>query len=122
MLKHHFLNIFFLLKRGYFHSITYALGCLLIVAICIYYFYELFHYSRLLTLVQEPAFWICSGLLFFYSCSFPLFGLLNFVGDASRVIINNIDNILKLLNVMLYSIFTIAFLCRVRIGRKNSVS
>ena len=35
-------NIFFIQGKSGFHSVTYAIGCLIIVAWCIYYFYELF--------------------------------------------------------------------------------
>lgn len=94
-----------------FHSITYAIGCLLIVTVCIYYFFELFQYPKSIDLKREPAFWICSGLLFFYCCSFPLFGLLNFLHSVSGVIMRNLASIVMILNILLYSSFIVAFLC-----------
>lgn len=105
------LNIVFV-QTHTFHSITYSLGCLLIVAVCIYYFYELFQLPKATNLIRDPAFWICSGLLFFYTCSFPLFGLLNLLSSLSQVLILNVSSILMFLNVLLYSLYTIAFLCR----------
>ncbi|WP_315818388.1 hypothetical protein [Paraflavitalea speifideaquila] len=48
-----------------FPSISYSLGCLMIVGVCIYYFYELFHLPSSVNLIREPAFWICTGLMFF---------------------------------------------------------
>jgi hypothetical protein len=56
--------------------------------------------------------------LFYYTCSFPIFGLLNFL--SSNPIGKNIQIIIILLNVFLYSSFTIAFLCRLRV--RNSTS
>jgi len=114
------LNFLFIQKIAAFKSITYATGCLLIVAICIYYFFELFQLPHSVNLIRQPAFWICSGLLFYYSCSFPIFGLTNFVKAASPLILKNIGNIIVLLNVFLYSSFTIAFLCRLR-TRKSTL-
>ncbi|MFT3826737.1 MAG: hypothetical protein QM731_22635 [Chitinophagaceae bacterium] len=116
-----FINIFFIIPKGYFHSITYAIGCLLMVGICIYYFFELFQLSRSMALVREPAFWICSGLLFYYCCSFPLFAMLNFMSGVSVVLIRNIDYILKYLNVLLYSIFSIAFVCRMKLRKRAAM-
>lgn len=111
-------NIFFIQKIHSFNSITYALGCLLISVICFYYFFELFQQPSSVNLTRQPAFWICAGLLFYYTCTFPIYGLLNFL--SRDVVTKNIPVLLILLNVFLYSSFTIAFLCRIRI--RNSTS
>jgi hypothetical protein len=111
------INIIFIQKMKFFHSVTYAFGCLLIVAFCIYYFFELFKLPKSVKLKNNPAFWICSGLLFFYCCGFPLFGLTNFLSGISKLIINNFHSIIIILNIFLYSLFTIAFLCRIKIRK-----
>ncbi|HEY4060291.1 MAG TPA: hypothetical protein VGM30_00245 [Puia sp.] len=113
-------NIIFIQKLSGFPSLTYALGCLLIVAICIYYFFELFQISQSVPLVRQPAFWICSGLLFFYCCSFPIFGPMNFIAVLPPVIRQNLVAIIDIMNVLLYSSFTIAFLCRLRTRKSMS--
>ena len=113
-------NIFFIQGLTSFHSVTYALGCLLIVTICIYYFFELFQLSHSINLARQPAFWICSALLFFYACSFPIFGLANFLRSLPYVIIKNLEAIIDILNIFLYSSFTIAFLCRLRTRKSMS--
>ena len=103
-----------------FHTVTYSLGCLLIVAVCIYYFFEIFQSAHSVKLVKEPAFWICSALLFFYTCTFPLIGLWNHLHGLPHIILGNLNVILQLLNVLLYSLFSIAFLCRIRFRRVHS--
>jgi len=108
--------IFF--QKNTFHTNTYSLGCLLIVGACIYYFYEIFQTTHSVNLVKEPAFWICSGLLFFYTCSFPLLGLWNHLHGLPRIILRNLAAVMQILNVLLYSLFSIAFLCRIRIQKK----
>jgi hypothetical protein len=114
------LNFFLVQKTGVLNTMTYCLGCLLIVAACIYYFWELFQFKYSVSLVRQPAFWICSGLLFYYACSFPLYGLLNFVNALPRVILQNLMSILIFLNISLYLSFTIAFLCRLKTRKSMS--
>lgn len=114
-------NIIFIQKMTVFHTVTYALGCLLIVFVCIYYFLELFRNPKSVKLASNPAFWICSGLLFFYCCGFPLYGLTNFISGISTLIIKNFFAIIIILNVFLYSLFTIAFLCRLKIRKYTSL-
>jgi hypothetical protein len=103
-------NILFIQKSD-FHTVTYSLGCLLVVIFCIYYFLELFKLPRSVNLVLNPAFWICSGLLFFYCCGFPLWSLINYWNNISPLVLKNFDRIITILNIFLYSLFTIAFLC-----------
>lgn len=107
-------NIYYL-QAGDFPSNSYLLGCIFIVTICIYYFYELFHLPGLGNLLREPAFWICTALLFFYICSLPFFGLYNLMSKVSPGIMENISVILTVMNVFLYTIFTAAFLCVIRV-------
>ncbi len=104
-------NIFFIQKIKTFHTITYSLGCLLIVVFCIYYFLELFRQSKSIKLKNNSAFWICSALLFFYCCGFPLYGLINYWSGISKLLVRNFDGIVTILNIFLYSLFTVAFLC-----------
>lgn len=112
------INIFFIQKVNSFHTITYSLGGLIIVALCIYYFFELFQVTRIVNLLHQPSFWICSGLLFYYSCSFPLYGFNNLlIASASPAVMKNLIIVFQILDVLLYLSFTIAFLCRVRVRK-----
>jgi hypothetical protein len=113
------IDILFILQPKTFHSITYSLGCLLVVAACIYYFFEIFQSTNSVNLLKEPAFWICSGLLFFYCCTFPLIGLWNQLGGLPDIILRNLNAILQVLNILLYSLFSIAFLCRLKLRKSQ---
>lgn len=108
------INFFLVQKTGVFNTMTYSLGSLLLVATCIYYFWELFQLRYSVNLLRQPAFWICSGLLFYYACSFPIQSLLNFIHALPNVILQNLFIIFILLNIFLYLSFTIAFLCRLK--------
>jgi hypothetical protein len=108
-------NIYFIQKAGVFHTVTYCLGCLLVVVICFYYFLELFRLPKSVNLIRQPAFWICSGLLFYFCCTFPMYGFNAIVaGNVTPAMMKTLIILLTILNVFLYSSFTIAFLCRLR--------
>lgn len=111
------INKTFIQKGEQYHTYTAGLGSFLIVLAAVYYFYELFQSEKSIDLVREPSFWISSGLLFFYSCSFPLFSLVSHFYSPSNKIINYLASLSSLLNILLYSSFIIAFLCRVRIRK-----
>ena len=113
-------NLAFIQKINGFNSISYALGCVLVAAICIYYFFELFQRSNLGNLMSQPEFWICSCLLFYYSCTFPIYAMANLLHSNNDFIIRNIRTIIKLLNIFLYLSFTIAFLCRIKVRKSMS--
>jgi hypothetical protein len=110
-------NIFLIQKITVFPTITYSIGCLLIVTFSIYYFSELFQLPNAVNLLRQPAFWICSGLLFYFTCNFFVSGLTNFLKTPSRSIVKNIAIISNLMDVLLYSSFTVAFLCRIKIRK-----
>ena len=104
----------FLFQKYVFISITYSIGCLLIVTASIYYLWELFQNKTYVNLLREPAFWICSGLLFYCTCSFPVYALVNFISNVSLTFGRIIGLIMDLVYIFLYLSFTIAFLCRLR--------
>ena len=114
------LNFLFVQKTSSFTSVTYVLGSVFIVAGSIYYFYEQFQLPQSVNLARQPAFWICSGLLFYYCCGFPVYGPWNFLKSVPYFIQKNLYVFVVLLNVFLYSSFTIAFLCRLRIRKSTS--
>ena len=103
-------NILFFQGIKNFHTVTYSMGCLVIVIICIYYFFEIFSSPGAVKLTADPAFWICSGLLFFYCCVFPLYAFLNFWAGF-KWMRKSFTDIVNILNIFLYSLFVISFLC-----------
>ena len=111
------LDIFFIQGKDSFHSVGYALGCLLIVFFTIIFFYQLFAKPEATRLSKDSAFWIATGLLLFYSVSFPLFVFVNFMKTFPAILANNLQYILIVLNVFLYLLFSIAFLCRITIKK-----
>jgi hypothetical protein len=91
-------------------TVTNSFGCLLIVAVCIYYFLELFRRPKSVDLKHNPAFWICTGLLFYCCCAVPLYGFYSLWMDTP-IVRNNLGHINNFINIFLYTLFTIGFLC-----------
>lgn len=111
------INLFFIQGFEEFQSITYSLGCLLVVSFSIYYFLELFQRPTSVRLVLEPAFWVTSSLLFYYCCIFPIAGFLNLVGNLSDRMVNIYQAVIVVINVFMYSLFLIAFVCLMKIRK-----
>lgn len=112
-----FINIFFIQGIMVFHTITYAAGCLVVVFCAVYYFFEILFRPTPVTLVRMPDFWICSGLLFFYAVSFPIYGFTNFVMSLPQALLRNFNLFIQILNIILYTMFSIAFLCRFKVTK-----
>jgi len=110
-------NIFIIRKAQGFDSISYAGGCFLIVAMCIFYFYELFQFSSATKLSREPSFWICTAVLFNYCCIFPIFSFIAFIHNPPVFIARNLEMIRSIINIFTYLLFIIAFLCRIKINK-----
>lgn len=111
-------NIIFFQGKTGFHTLTFGLGSLLLISSCIYYFYQLLLFPEKDSLLQKIEFWICTAILFSFTCSFPIFCLNNIyyhkVAMAIWPIIFNISNII---NIIFYSLFAVAFLCQIKIKK-----
>ena len=110
-------NIFFLQGINNFHTLTYSIGSLILISLSIYYFFELFQTQHAIRLAKEPGFWIASGLLFYYSVSFPLYVSINLMKSFPVTLGNVIGIICSLMNFILYSLFCIAILCKIQIRK-----
>ncbi|MEO5637613.1 MAG: hypothetical protein ABIR15_10845 [Chitinophagaceae bacterium] len=116
------LNILFLQGRTTFHTYTYVLGCTLIVLFSIMYFYSLLKFPEKGTLTKNPFFWIVSGLMFYYTCTFSLYGLNNFIAETMQQYSKNLFLISDTLNLLLYTSFSIGFLCKINIPKLLGLS
>jgi len=117
-------NIFFIQGLNSYHTYTFMLGCVLILAFGAYYFFQLLKVptsSQGGSLTRIPAFWITAGLMVYYCCDLPVFGILNYMNKMlSRSTTNKLLVVYNFMNIILYSFFTVAFLCRIKIRKYTS--
>ena len=111
------LNVFLIQGYNSFHTLTYSIGSLIVISLSIYYFFELFQTQYAIRLAKEPGFWIASGLLFYYSVSFPLFVSLNLMRHFPLALGNEIGIICSIMNFILYSLFCISLICKIQIKK-----
>jgi hypothetical protein len=96
------------------------------------YLFELFTSERLVAFGKHTEFWIAVALIFYCCCELPITGFINYLMQdwlnnqhkplKSSVIastMHNLYSILQIINIIMYSTFIYAFLCRIaRTDRK----
>ncbi len=119
-----FFNFLFIQKKDGMNPINFATGCLIVVSLCIYYFSELFRKAEVQSLARLPSFWIISGILFNNVLFFPINSLSYFMVEWSRanystykVIFENMDKISNMIIVLTSLLYSIGFICRIRISK-----
>jgi len=114
------LNIIFIQGKSGFHSITFGIGSLLLIAACGYYFYRLLQYPKEVSLVKQMEFWICTAILFSFGCGFPIFCMNNFYANKiSEAIWPIISALNKIINIVFYTLFIVAFLCKMDFRKRT---
>ncbi len=118
-----FLFSFFIQFRNhlfynYYQTISWAFvfESLCLIIPCLLYFFELFTLPKII-LQQHPSFWIVTGILFYASCSIPIFLLNDYINKN----IPECYNIIFSLNYILYSILFLLFI-KGYICRKKVIS
>lgn len=110
-------NIFFIQGTKVFHTYTFMLGCSLIIWFGASYFFQLVKAPQTGKLTRSPIFWITSALMIYYCCDLPVFGILNYITTLSQKTYSGLLFVYNLMNIILYSLFTVAFLCRINIRK-----
>jgi hypothetical protein len=101
-------------KRLDMPTLAYVLDALYLIVPCLVYFYELFTTSKLLFLKNHPSFWIVTGILFYNSCTIPLFLLTGYFARKAPSYEHLISSLNYILYSILYLLFIRAYLCRTK--------
>ncbi len=106
-------NVFFIQGLHTMHTYTFLPGSVLMVCFIFLYFYDLFLHDQVVSLSKNPMFWICTGLLFYYPGMFCVYAFFHAVSTEMAEEYGKIYILMaNIFNIILYSCFTIAFLCR----------
>jgi len=94
------------------NSYVSVVGSFFTILFSIAYYYQLFTQSELVRLDRSTEFWIATGLILFYTCNLPYTGMLNFLVKNYLRLATQFLYVLQILNILMYSLFIYAFLCR----------
>lgn len=112
------IDLFWIHGTKSFNTYFYLAGSFIVILFSVLYFLELFQHPKFVNLVREPSFWIASGVLFFYTITLSYFGIVNNVADSIKPsILKILLNGLFINITLLYLIFSIGFLCKIRITK-----
>lgn len=107
----------YLQKQVGFNPVNFTIGSLITVSFCIYYFVELFQRADSQSLTRLPAFWIITAILFDVVLTFPFFSFVSFMTKMPELIYKNIVAIFYVINILTSVLYTIGFLCRIKIRK-----
>jgi hypothetical protein len=119
-LLHLFLSLFIQKIEGD-NSYAIMVSLILIVVLSLGYYYELLQKEGSAPLFRDPLFWISTGNLIFYSGVFFLMGFLQYLAKEDLALAKKLMVINYSLNYILYSLYSIGFLCTTQ-NRKFSLS
>ena len=98
-----------------FNTFSYLLEAVVITFLALYFMYEEYHYGpEDWNLFRQPFFWINTGNLFFFTVTFFHKGLDNYFLDHFPEIAKQSRYIMVFSNYLLYIMYTIGSLCRIR--------
>ena len=112
-------NIFFVQGMHAFHTYSFTLGSIIINVLGVLYFFQLFNGKEKVNLLKHPAFWINVALIFFYTTSMSFLSVLNYVSTLPKSITLQLVKLLVVVNSLKYTLFIIAFLCRINFRRST---
>jgi hypothetical protein len=112
--------VFFIFGINTWNSYVIVAGSFFTILFSAIFYYQLFTHAELVRLDISPGFWIATGLIIFYTFNLPYMGTLNFLAKNYLSLAIKLLYVLKILNIIMYSIFIYAFLCRINTKRSSS--
>jgi hypothetical protein len=111
--------VFFIFKIDEWNSYVYIFGAAFTVIWAVVYCFELFTSEEPVHFRHNGGFWIAIGLIFFYSCQLPYMGMYNFLTRYSSELANLLKIPLQISNIVMYLLFSYAFLCQSTYTKKS---
>nr|MBI1230307.1 hypothetical protein [Cytophagales bacterium] len=114
-----FYVVFFIFKIDEWNSYVYIFGGAFTVLWAVTYCFELFTSEDPVRFRYSGGFWIAVGLIFFYSCGLPYMGMFNFLTQYNQKLANTLKIPLQISNIVMYLMFSYAFLCQLTDPKKS---
>ena len=108
MLLNYFLFEGILALNSYTVLLTFSITLFL----CFWFYRYIFLKKEIVNLLKATEFWIASGLLFYHAATLPLFFVLTKLNSESKLLSSAYYYLNDPLNIIMYTLLTIAFLCR----------
>ena len=112
-------TVLLLFGFGKWNSYVIIVGSFFSVLFALLYYYEIITAREILSLGTLPEFWIATGMLIFYLGALPFFGMLNYLVKYNEGIAKSFLVVYQVLDTLMYTLFTYAFLCRIRNTKKS---
>lgn len=93
-------------------SLMQVIAAVFIICISLYYYFKLLVSEEIIDLKTQPGFWIATGMIIFYACNLPYLGMLDFLVRHYLVLAEDFILVLLVLNILMYILFTYAYLCQ----------
>jgi len=113
-----FVIFLFVYRLSEWNTYGVMVGDLFVILFAARYLYELFTSDILINFWKHTGFWIAVGLIFYSCCELPIMGILNFLEHDWKITLRLLT-LLQILNIIMYLVFTYAFLCQLKLTRKK---
>jgi len=102
-------------------AVSFCLSSFLLVLFCLFYYYNIFHNSPTIMLLEEPSFWIITGIFIGMTLSFPMIIFWDFLDlslkKPTKRLIQSFANIPY---IIMHIFFIKAYLCLLNKPKKLS--
>ncbi|MBD1421944.1 hypothetical protein [Sphingobacterium chuzhouense] len=111
--------IFFVFQFDEWNSYVFISGGVCTILWAVVYCYQLLAADEPVMLRFNGNFWIAIGLIFFYVCSVPYMGMYRFLTEYHLNLATLLWIPLQISNIVMYSLFTYAFICQLTITKRS---
>jgi len=106
------ISVFFIFKSQDWNSYVFLIGGTFTIVWALIYFYQLLTSLDGMSIRSSGELWIALGIIIFYSCNVPFMGMYNFLRNNYPSLIMDFQSGLQIINIIMYSLFTYALLCK----------
>lgn len=104
------INIFFIQGPKTFHTYSFMLGALIIIAVSIFHLWSLFNLGKVDNILKNSSFWFAIGFLLYFTGSLSIIGVFNYIATLPKYFINLSRNLLVSVNTITYILLLLSMI------------